>query len=94
MEKVRQSILQNLCYTDLVYSRINKKLGTNLSRSDIEVLIHDALTGTSINDIVRIGKNYYATCDKHNMRITINSRTFRVITIDKIAQQGRSHAAN
>ena len=83
---MKQSILQNLCYTDLVYSRINKKLGTNLSRNDIEVLIHDALTATGANDIVRNGKNYYASCDKHNMKITINSRTFRVITVDRIKQ--------
>ncbi len=93
MEEVKQSILKNLCYTDLVYSRINKKLGTDLSRTNIESLIHDALADVGVNDIARIGKNYYATCNKHNMRITINSRTFRVITVDRLNSKARSNHA-
>ena len=33
----KQEILENICYTELVYGRINKKLNINLSKKQIEV---------------------------------------------------------
>ena len=33
------NIFENICYTELVYERINKKLTTNLSKEEIEKLI-------------------------------------------------------
>lgn len=34
--------------------------------------------------ISRVGKNYYVTNAENNIRITINSNTFRVISVDRI----------
>ena len=37
---LKEVVLKNICYTDLVYQRINKKLGISLSKTDIESLIY------------------------------------------------------
>ena len=34
---LKEVVLKNICYTDLVYQRINKKLGISLSKTDIEI---------------------------------------------------------
>lgn len=83
MNDIKQLILRNLCYTDLVYSRINKKLGVELSPTEIEELLHEALSKTDAKEIEKRGKNYYTNCCTYDMRITINSNTFRVITVDR-----------
>ena len=80
----KNDILQNICYTELVYGRINKKLNTQFSKKQIEELISELLTKTKDNFFEKIGKNYYITNRKHNIRITINSNTFRIITVDRI----------
>ena len=35
------------------------------------------------DSILKIGKNYYITNVKYNIKITINSYTYRVITVDR-----------
>lgn len=80
----KNEILQNHCYTDLVYQRINKKLGTNLSEEEIETLIQKILVETDLDCYEKIGKNYYISNKKQNIRITVNSNTFRIITVDKL----------
>jgi hypothetical protein len=84
MIKVKEQILQNHCYTKLVYQRINKKLGVNFSNEQIEALIKKVLSETTLASFEKKGKNYYISSTKNNSRITINSNTFRVITVDKI----------
>lgn len=81
---VKQKIIENLCYTDLVYGRINKKLTSNLSKGQIELLIDKILKETDEKFYDKTGKNYYVTNSENNVRITINSNTFRVITVDKL----------
>ena len=80
----KQKILDNICYTELVYERINKKLNIKFSKKQIEVYIFKILKETDSNFITKIGKNYYFMNIQNNIRITINSNTFRVITVDKI----------
>ncbi len=80
----KQKILKNICYTKLVYGRINKKLGINLSEKQIEELILKTLKQAEEKDILKIGKNFYISNIKNNIKITINSNTFRIITVDKI----------
>ena len=80
---IQQTILHNLCYTELVYDRINKKLGSAMSRKDIESLIRAILTDVD-SSIEKIGKNYYVTSRKHGIIVTINSNTHRVITVDSV----------
>ena len=80
-------ILNNICYTELVYGRINKKLKSNLSKSAIEKIIIDIIKETQEIFFKRFGKNIYVTNSGKNIKITINSNTYRVITVDRITKQ-------
>ncbi len=80
----KQRIIENLCYTELVYERINKKLSSDFSKGQIELFIDEILKKTNEKFYNKTGKNYYVTNAEKNIRITINSNTFRVITVDKI----------
>jgi len=86
MSNVKNDILKNICYTKLVYGRINKKLNTNLSDSQIEKFILDILEKTDDDSISKIGKNYYITNIENGIKLTVNSNTFRIITVDKISR--------
>ncbi|MBN1499801.1 MAG: DUF3781 domain-containing protein [Spirochaetes bacterium] len=81
----RKKIIDNICYTELVYRRINKKLGTDYSRSRIETLILDLLKTTPESGFTKKGKNYYIANMDKGIRITVNSYTFRVITADRLS---------
>jgi len=81
---IKNEILLKICYTELVYGRINKKLGINFSKKQIEEHILKILKETDERYFLKTGKNYYITNKKHQIRITINSYTFRIITVDKI----------
>jgi len=81
----KNEILQKICYTQLVYGRISKKLNTKFSKEQIEELIFDIIEKTEENSIEKKGKNYYVTNIEYNIRITINSTTFRIITVDRIS---------
>ena len=80
----KQKILESICYTPLVYGRINKKLNTNFSNQQIEAYILKILKETNEIFFTKTGKNYYVLNAKNNIRITINSGTFRIITVDRI----------
>ncbi|MCW3788899.1 DUF3781 domain-containing protein [Plebeiibacterium sediminum] len=84
MTNTKRLIIENLCYTELVYQRINKKLATDLSKVQIEQLIDTILKKTSEASYIKTGKNYYVTSSDDHIRITINSNTFRVITVDRL----------
>ena len=84
MVNKKQEIIENLCYADLVYGRINKKLSTDFSNVEIELFIDKILKKTDKKFFKKIGKNYYVTNSENNVRITINSNTFRIITVDKL----------
>ncbi|MBP1840750.1 DUF3781 domain-containing protein [Formosa algae] len=86
MDDKKQEIIKNLCYTDLVYGRINKKLSTNFPNAQVELFIDKVLKKTDKKFYKKIGKNYYVTNSEDNVRITINSNTFRVITVDKLVK--------
>ncbi|MCD4756589.1 DUF3781 domain-containing protein [bacterium] len=80
----KKDILKNICYTELVYERINKKLNTKFSKKQIEEFIFKTLKETEEKFFKKIGKNFYVTNTENNIRITINSNTFRIITVDRI----------
>ena len=44
----KSEILKNICYTELVYERINKKLNIKFSKKQIEEFIFKVLTVNSI----------------------------------------------
>ncbi len=76
--------MKNVCYTELVYERINKKLNKQLSKDEIEEMIFETLKETKESQFDKIGKNIYVTNGERNIRITVNSNTYRIITVDKI----------
>ncbi len=80
----KNKILENLCYTELVYGRINKKLNTKFSKKQIEGFMFSILEKTEEKYFSKVGKNFYVTNIENNIIITINSNTFRIITVDKI----------
>ncbi len=86
MKVNKKHILNNICYTEIVYGRINKKLGTQLSKRQIERYIHKILEETDEQLFLKRGKNYYVQNAENNTRITINSNKFRIITVDKLDQ--------
>jgi len=77
-------ILSRICYTELVYERINKKLNSKFSQSEIEKMLFDIVKETQEMFFQRIGKNIYVTNRERNIKITINSNTYRIITVDKL----------
>ncbi|MCT4615371.1 MAG: DUF3781 domain-containing protein [Marinifilaceae bacterium] len=80
----KKDILDKICYTDLVYGRINKKLNIELSRAEIENLIISIISETDESNFHKKGKNIYIFNTERNIRLTINSYTTRIITADKI----------
>ena len=80
-------ILSKICYTELVYQRINKKLKTELSKLEIEKMLFDILNETQEKYFKKIGKNIYVNNSDNNIKITINSNTCRIITVDKIVKK-------
>lgn len=84
MSNYKKDILDKICYTELVYGRINKKLNTELSKEEIEKMILELITETDEIDFKKTGKNIYITNHKKNIRLTINSFTTRIITADRL----------
>jgi hypothetical protein len=80
----KSEILDRICYTELVYGRINKKLATCLSKPEIEALVLEVIAKTEQSGFGKTGKNIYVTNFENRIRITINSNTFRVITVDQL----------
>lgn len=83
-EDSKNKIINSICYTDLVYGRINKKLKLNLSNPDIETLVITVLKETPEHQFIKKGKNIYISNTSKNIRLTINSYTYRIITADII----------
>tara|TARA_R110002049_G_scaffold113055_2_gene263098 strand:- start:178 stop:453 length:276 start_codon:yes stop_codon:yes gene_type:complete len=84
MKSYKEKILTKICYTELVYGRINKKLNLDLSKQKIETLISTILSETNESEFLKKGKNIYITNNERKIRLTINSYTNRIITADKL----------
>ena len=82
----KTEILTAICYTERVYDRINKKLKSNYSRPEIETMIFNILKETPETSFQRIGKNIYVTNAENKIKVTINSNTNRIITVDRITR--------
>jgi hypothetical protein len=82
----KSDILNNICYTELVYGRINKKLNTQYSKAEIEKLLYSIIEQTHEKYFQKIGKNIYVTSTENNIKITVNQNTYRIITVDRIAK--------
>lgn len=80
MNDYKNEILEKICYTDLVYERINKKLKIKFSKDRIEEMIFEIIKDTDLAGFQKTGKNIYITNEEKNVRLTINSYTNRIIT--------------
>ncbi|WP_044399464.1 DUF3781 domain-containing protein [Lacinutrix sp. Hel_I_90] len=89
MEDYKSEILNKICYTALVYDRINKKLNTQLEKDEIEKMIYEIIEGTDTKKFQKTGKNIYITNNYRNVRLTINSYTNRIITADRLNKKTR-----
>ena len=72
-----------VCYTNLVYQRVNKKLKVELSRSEIKKLVQNILIDDQTT-VEKWGKNYYVSGLAYSTQLTINSFNFRLITADRL----------
>ena len=84
MESYKNLILSNICYTDLVFGRINKKLDSRFSKEEIEEMIFEILKESDATHFQKKGKNIYVSNSERKIRITINFNTCRVITVDAL----------
>lgn len=84
MSNYKNEILNKICYTELVYGRINKKLNMRLSKTKIEEMIFEIIRETEENKFKKTGKNIYISNNERNIMLTINSYTNRIITADKL----------
>jgi FKBP-type peptidyl-prolyl cis-trans isomerase (trigger factor) len=84
MSNYKNEILKNICYTSLVYGRINKKLNIQLSKDEIEKMIYEIIEETNETEFQKTGKNIYITNKNKNIRLTIKSYTNRIITADRL----------
>ncbi|PKV51526.1 uncharacterized protein DUF3781 [Aquimarina sp. MAR_2010_214] len=87
MNSYKKEILNKICYTELVYGRINKKLNLELSKDEIEKLIDIILSETDESEFQKKGKNIYIKNHERSIRLTINSYTNRIITADKLNEK-------
>jgi len=84
MDNFKKNVLDKICYTELVYGRINKKLNMELSKSNMEEMILEIIKGTDETNFQKRGKNIYITNIQYNIKLTINSYTYRIITADNL----------
>ena len=87
MAKYKKEISENICYTNLVYGRINKKLNFELSKDEIEKMIFTIIKETDESEYLKKGKNIYITNKNKNVRLTINSFTNRIITAEYLNKE-------
>lgn len=91
MSSYKSTIIDKICYTNLVYERINKKLSLELSKDEIEEMIMAIIKETDESQFYKNGKNIYITNKANNVRLTINSFTNRIITVDRINRKTTNH---
>lgn len=76
----RETFLNNICYTDLVFKCVNKKLQTDYSIVEIKNLANQII-GNPQTTITKNGKNYYLLYQ--NIELVVNSFNFRLITANR-----------
>ena len=91
MSSYKEEILAKICYTELVYRRINKKLNLALSTNEIEALMLRVIEETDESEFQKKGKNIYIMNKDRNIRLTINSFTNRIITADQLDKLKSKH---
>ncbi|MFC6176984.1 DUF3781 domain-containing protein [Companilactobacillus huachuanensis] len=76
----RSTFLKNVCYTPLVFGRVNKKLNLSLSNEEVQSLVNRIISDEK-TIIHKTGKNYYL--QNKTIELVINSFNYRLITANK-----------
>ncbi|GEK28898.1 hypothetical protein IV55_GL001441 [Furfurilactobacillus siliginis] len=71
-----------LCYTPLVFERINKKLQQKMTISEATAFVHFAVL--TADELVTRGKNIYAANYRQHVCVTVNKHNHRVITVTQL----------
>ena len=82
----KEKILKNLCFTKLVYNRINRKLKLNLNQKKIEEFVCKIISESRLSNFKKIGKNMYISNKENDVRVTVNLNSNRVITMDVLSK--------
>ncbi len=83
---LKEKIITHICYTPLVYGRVNKKLHLQLSNTAIEHLVLTTIQALPASAITKVGKNYYIANAINNIRLTVNAHNYRLITADILSK--------
>ncbi|WP_349515594.1 DUF3781 domain-containing protein [Leuconostoc suionicum] len=75
--------VNNNCYTELVFTRVNKKLKTSWDILIIKYIVNDILTSND-SDYKLNGKNWYVSNKNANIELVINKNNYRLITANQI----------
>ena len=67
MNNLKEVVLSKICYSDLVYGRINKKLNLEFSNEAIEELILEIIKETFPSEFNKIGKKIYISNHKKTL---------------------------
>ncbi|HJE86748.1 DUF3781 domain-containing protein [Levilactobacillus brevis] len=78
-------IKAQVCYTELVYGRVKKKLAVNLTKAEVGSLVI-AVLGDGATDVEKLGKNYYVTNSTRRAQLVINSFNYRLITANRVTE--------
>ncbi|WP_318765025.1 DUF3781 domain-containing protein [Lactiplantibacillus carotarum] len=82
--QVLAAIKSKLCYTPLVFERVNKKLDLNQDEAATKALVNHVLAQP--DGIDRRGKNYYVQSRKYQVELTVNASNYRLITVNRISE--------
>ena len=66
--QVLETIKAKVCYTLLVFERVNKKLGLNQDAAPTKTMVNNVLA--NLDDIDWRGKNYYVRSRWHQVELT------------------------
>ena len=64
----------------------NGLLDCNYAKRKIEALVFKVIKETEESFFEKEGKNFYISNTIYNIRVTVNSYTFRVITVDRLSK--------
>ncbi|MFC6260564.1 DUF3781 domain-containing protein [Levilactobacillus fujinensis] len=78
-------ISENVCYTELVYQRVNKKLSVDWSHSETEAWVQAILRDPD-SLVEQRGKNYYVANQRRKSQLTVNSHNYRLITVNRLSK--------
>ncbi|MBN2433888.1 MAG: DUF3781 domain-containing protein [Spirochaetes bacterium] len=85
---LRTLIADKFKNTSLGFLRIKKNLGINhFTDSETENFSRKIILSTPLHDIETNGKNHYFKCLEYNTILTVNYRSFTIITAKQIEKK-------